>query len=193
MKKHKPPHTNNFFIYWIIAIALAFTLGSCHSEQKALRKTQEYMFSHPEFSAGYCAERYPVKDSIVTRDSIQFDTLYVQWPEEPAPMNPGDNAPPFEVKPEQVTRYITKTIRKDSIIYRRDEAEERRLNLSLQSCQGNNNNLVNKNDEIQKQLAEWKGKAKARWWWLAALIGAAAMYTVIKFKSNILSLKNKIS
>lgn len=162
-----------------------------------MRKAQQFLFNHPEFSAGYCAEQYPVKDSIVTRDSIQYDTLYVpaETSEETAPMNPGDNEPPFEVVPnkEVITKYIIKTIRKDSIIYRRDVAEERRLNLSLQACQGNNNNLVNKNDILQKQLNEWKGKAKTRWWWILALLGAAAAYTVIKLKSNILSIKNKLS
>lgn len=200
MKKQKP-HNQNSLIYWSIAIALAFALGSCHSEQKALRKTQEYLFSHPDFSAGYCAEQYPVKDSIITRDSVRYDTLYVQWPEEP-----GDSTTPFEVSPEQptaispsggggkvITRYITKTIRKDSIIYKRDMAEERRLNLSLQACQGNNNNLINKNDGLQQQLNEWKGKAKARWWWIITIIAAGATYTVIKFKKNILSLKNRLT
>ncbi len=72
-------------------------------------------------------------------------------------------------------------------------AEEHRLNLSLQACQGNNNNLVNKNEELQQQVNEWKGKAKTRWWWIIAIIAAGVTYTAIKFKKNILSLKNKLS
>ncbi len=96
----KKQHNPNFILYWAITIALAFTLGSCHSEQKALRKTQQYLFSHPDFSAGYCAEQFPVKDSIVTRDSIRFDTLYVsdQGGIEPGIPNPGE-PPQHEVDP----------------------------------------------------------------------------------------------
>jgi len=189
MKKHKPPY-RHFVLYWIIALALVFTLGSCHTEQRSMRKAQEYLFKHPEYSAGYCAEQYPVKDSIITKDSITYDTLYVQADPsiDPVPMNPGDNPPQFEVVPNKeppVIKYILKTIRKDSIIYRRDGAEERRLQLSLQACQGNNNNLVNKNDELQQLVNEWKGKAKTRWWWIALLIGGAVAYTGIKLSNKL--------
>lgn len=187
-----------------ILLLLIVLLFGCNPEAKKLRKTQEYLFRHPDFSAGYCAEQYPVKDSIVTRDSIRFDTLYVP---DYSGIEPADTLSPAGGggssssngstsgggQKETVTRYITKTITKDTTIYRRDAAEERRLQLSLQACQGNNTILLNKNEALQAKVDEWKAKAKTRWWWIIALIGAAVTYTAIKFKKNILSLKNKLT
>jgi hypothetical protein len=182
----------------IVLFATAYVITGCNTEKRALRKTQRFLFEHPEFSAGYCAEQYPVKDSVRVRDSIYYDTIYqdpaiLEYADAPADASipaPDENPPQMEAP---TIKYIIKTHRKDSIIYRRDGAEERRLQLALQACQGNNNDLQNKYAALEEDRNAWKGKAKTRWLWIALLIGGAIGYTVIKFRKNILSIKNKLT
>lgn len=163
-------------------LILLLLLAGCNTESKTLHKTQLYLFEHPEFSAGYCAEQYPVKDSVVARDSISFDTLYMdQVPDTSYQYLSGDTV--FITKYQ--TKYITKTIRKDSIIFRRDAAEEIRLNLSLQDFQKNNNDLLAKYNKLEEERNEWKGKAKTRFWWILLLIGGGIVFTFFKLKNNL--------
>ncbi len=162
--------------YLIIAI---FLFG-CNSAQRQLTKTQEYLFKHPDFTAGVCAEKFPDKpDSVIvktdtiiniaTMDSLVYDTLYYDT---------------SNCKPITILKTKTITIRKDSIVYRENRAEQERLQLALLSCQTNNNAWLNKYSEQERLLAEWKGKAKKRWLWVALLIGGAVAYTGFKVYSK---------
>ncbi len=162
--------------YLIIAI---FLFG-CNTAQRQLSKTQEYLFKHPDFTAGVCAEKFPDKpDSVIvktdtiiniaTMDSLVYDTLYYDT---------------SNCKPITILKTKTITIRKDSIVYRENRAEQERLQLALLSCQTNNNAWLNKYSEQERLLAEWKGKAKKRWLWVALLIGGAVAYTGFKVYSK---------
>ncbi len=158
--------------YLIIAI---FLFG-CNTAQRQLSKTQEYLFKHPEFSSGYCAEQFPDKpDSVIvktdtiiniaTMDSLVYDTLLMRH----------DSL---------LLRTIVKTkivtIRKDSIIYRENRSEQERLQLGLLACQTNNGVTLQKNLKLEQDLASWKSKAKTRWWWIALLIGGIVGTVAIK-------------
>ena len=165
--------------HWVIAFILIALLGAmagCNPEAKNLRKTQEYLFKHPEFSSGYCAEQFPDKpDSVIVRtdtlieiatmDSLVYDTLSI-------------------LHDTTLIRTIVKTqkiyIRKDSIIYRENRAEQERLQLGLLACQNLNNHLLDNYNNQGKQLDEWKKKAKTRWLWIALLIGGAATVAIFK-------------
>jgi hypothetical protein len=156
------------------SLILLIGLVACNQQ----RKTQRYLFEHPEFTAEVCAENFPDKpDSVIVKtdtvieiifmDSLVFntDTLY------------RDS---LGFKYRTVTKVVTKTIRKDSIIYRENKAEQERLNLLLIDCQKNNNVLLSKLDEKDKLIASWRKKAKDRWLWIALLIGGAAAFTAFK-------------
>ena len=97
------------------AFILCFGFLACNVENRQKSKTQLYLFKHPEFSAGYCAEQFPDKaDSVIVKtdtvteiqfmDSIVFDTdtLY------------RDS---LGFKYRTITKVVTKTITKDNIIY----------------------------------------------------------------------------
>jgi len=165
--------------HWVIVFVLIALLGAmagCNPEAKNLRKTQEYLFKHPEFSSGYCAEQFEDKpDSVIvktdtlieiaTMDSLVYDTLTV-------------------LHDTTLIRTIVKTqkiyIRKDSIIYRENRAEQERLQLGLLACQTNNGSLLKRLSDSELLAAEWKAKAKRRWLWLALLVGGAAAFTAFK-------------
>jgi len=159
---------------------LLFGLLACNTEKKALSKTQLYLFKHPEFSAGYCAEQFPDKtDSVIVKtdtvteiqfmDSIVFDTLF------------RDS---LGFKYRTITKVVTKTITKDNIIYRENRAEQERLQLALLSANKNITDLIAKNTILEQDRNDWKGKAKTRWWWIALLIGGFIGTIAIKVFSK---------
>lgn len=169
------------FILIFIAAVLLF---SCDVEKRSLNKTQLYLFKHPEFSAGYCADQFPDKaDSVIVRDTVTTtDTVLFQDGIRDTIVNiNNDTVRIIEWK----IKIVTNTIRRDSVIYRENKAEQRRLELALLSCQDNNNNWLNKYTEQEKLLASWKGKAKQRWLWIALLIGGVVAYTGFKLFKTI--------
>ena len=166
--------------YLIIAI---FILSSCYNEKKATTQFNKAVLSYPNIPLDYCAAQFPDKpDSVIiktdtliniaTMDSLVYDTL---------------------TKDSSIYRTIVKTqkiyIHKDSIIYRENKAEQQRLQLALNDCQTNNNLILKSNQDKDLIIAEWKGKAKKRWLWIALLIGGAAAFTAFKiFKPKILNI-----
>ena len=162
-----------------------------------LKKTQRYLFEHPDFSSGYCAEQFPVKDSVL----VKYDTVLDlgNWEFQYSDSNGNslyltdsgyvlhiDSTKwvKYNLEPKVITKTKTvyKTIRKDSIIVRRDYAKEKELQLSLSACQVNNNALLENYNEQTQLVATWQGKAKKRWWLIFALIGGAVVYTGLKIK-----------
>jgi len=161
-----------------LILLIGFNVSGCYTENKARQQFSKAVVAYPQLPLDYCADQFPDKpDSVIVKtdtlteiifmDSLVFntDTLY------------RDS---LGFKYRTVTKVVTKTIRKDSIIYRENKAERERLNLMLIDCQKNNNVLLAKLDEKDKIIADWKGKAKKRWLWIALLIGGAAAYTVFK-------------
>jgi len=162
---------------YILIFLLAIFLFGCNTEKRALEKTQLYLFKHPEYSAGYCSEQFPdKKDSVIIRETeTKTDTLWGVIDHSDT-LTINDTIRIVDTK----VKTVIKTIYRDSVIYRENKAEERRLELVLQTCQANNNIWLNKYTEQEKLLASWKGKAKTRWWWIALLIGGAAAFTAFK-------------
>ena len=156
-------------------VILFIGLVSCNKAQRQLEKTQEYLFKHPEFTADVCAEKFPDKaDSVIVYET-KTDTLWelLQFYDT---TSTNDTIRITDHK----TKVVTKTIWRDSIIYRENRAEQERLQLGLLACQTNNGITLVKNATLERELSEWKKKAKTRWLWIALLIGGAAAYTGFK-------------
>lgn len=162
--------------YLIIVI---FLFG-CNTAQRKLEKTQMYLFKHPEFSAGYCAEQFPDKaDSVIIRTDTIIEPLFLDS------LVYETDSLYFDTSNCKPKIYIKKiTVRKDSIIYRENTAEQHRLQLALLSCQDNNNTWLQKYTNLEAENAIWRGRAKTRWLWIALLIGGAVAYTGFKVYSK---------
>lgn len=95
--------------------------------------------------ADTCAANFPVKDSIVTRDTTSFDTAYLDTPSEGFVDFEKESAhtDTHRCKPIVRTVQITKTIRRDSLIFRRDIARETALN-----------NLLDKQNEAIREAKD---------------------------------------
>lgn len=71
------------------------------------------------------------------------------------------------------------------IEYVRDKAQEAVLENKLTDATGRGDRLASENDALKIEAADWKGKAKTRWWFLWIIIVAAG---VIIFRKSIFSL-----
>ena len=161
-------------------IILFMGLVSCNKAQRQLEKTQLYLFKHPEFTAEVCAEKFPDKPDSVIVYETKIDTLWelIQFYDT---TSTNDTIRITDHK----TKVVTKTIWRDSIIYRENRAEQERLQLGLLACQTNNGITLAKNTKLEQDLAGWKKKAKTRWLWIALLIGGAAAFTAFKVYKGI--------
>ena len=155
-------------------IFILFLLG-CNKAQRQLEKTQLYLFKHPEFTAEVCAEKFETKPDSVIVYETKTDTLWelIQFYDT---TSTNDTIRITDHK----TKVVTKTIWRDSIIYRENRAEQERLQLGLLACQTNNGITLVKNATLERELSEWKKKAKTRWLWIALLIGGAATVAIFK-------------
>lgn len=137
-----------------VAVGIILTLCSCNAERKAL----DYAKSHPEKFAEFCADEFPVKDSVIVRDSISFDTLYseneVYIRDTSYIEKEGRTITIYKEKRCPPTKTITKTVRHDSLVIRRDTAKETAL-------QQERDAQVKRGDKLDR---------KYNWWMRACLI-----------------------
>jgi len=162
-------------------IILFVGLVSCNKAQRQLEKTQLYLFKHPEFTAEVCAEKFETKPDSVIVYETKTDTLWelIQFYDT---TSTNDTIRITDHK----TKVVTKTIWRDSIIYRENKAEQERVNLMLIECQRNNNVLLAKLDAVEKDRDEWKGKARKKGWMFWGLVflvvGAVGMRMYLQTK-----------
>lgn len=115
-----------FYIFLIVWVILLLLTG-CSVEKKSQRKAA-YLIAHDKLD-DICARVYPIHDSVITKDSTHFDTLYV----ENNPIIKTDTVykndtvfitQTVKCPPEKV---ITKTVHDSVFIYRTNTAEVERI------------------------------------------------------------------
>src|SRR6187402_2417802 len=126
------------------AFILLIGLSSCYNQKKATTQFNKAVLSYPKIPLDYYAAQFPDKpDSVIIRtdtiiniatmDSLVYDTLLLNH----------DTT---------LIRTIVKTvkiyIKKDSIIYRENRAEQERLQLSLFECQKNAGLILQENNNL---------------------------------------------
>lgn len=160
-----------------ITILFAVLLAGCMSVQKATN----YLEKKGELPK-ICATKYPVQDSkIIIKERITVDTvlgtsyIYVDTSGKPKPCPPS--------------KTITKTIVRDSIIYRRDKAYEQVQSDSiylLNTINDKQNELIKGQDSTiklqEKMITEYK-KGKREWQWKAWItwIGIVGVIAILIF------------
>lgn len=160
--RDKQYHVAGFIM--IVIVILLFVFSSCDPAKKATT----YMQTHKDKLAELCAENFPVKDSIIVRDSVSFDTIY----------NTDIFFDTTVVKDTvRITKYlpgktVIKTVRKDSIIVRRDMANESHLINQLSASVKESGKLKLERDNLQAFKDSMKGKVHIPWW-ILALAGVA--------------------
>lgn len=128
---------------------------SCNYEKKATN----YFKLHTDKLAPLCAKEFPVKDSFYVKDSVRFDTLYLE--SEPEVLRDsfflkGDTIVRQVTKECPKEKIITKYITHDSIIIRRDIAKETDLQNKVAKLVTENTTLTATITDKQKTLNWWR-------------------------------------
>jgi len=155
---------------------LLLILASCNP-QKKLFKALDELQKHPIESAKYCADKYPVKDTTIYRDSVKFDTLYM-----------GEYVFDTTVVKDTVyitktvPKYITKTVTQVKEVLRENTARVEQLRLQYEKCEQKYQALFLDYEKSVKQGFDYrKQRDKMRlWFWI--LVGAIGAYTFLRIK-----------
>lgn len=150
-------------IVWIVILSiLAVSFFSCLTPQKAVGYLKK-----KHLLADTCAANFPVKDSLITRDSISYDTLIVGEPfyifdtveVGGVPIIIKEKCPPSQI--------ITRTVYKDTTVWKKDMAQITALEGVVKKLQSQVDKKTGENTVMKEKV---KGKNKIILWLVIALI-----------------------
>jgi len=146
--------------------ALAVLIIGCTTK---LQKAQDQFKLHPEEFAGLAAAYYPCRDTVIVRDSIKSDTLYLQQLPDTVTTWRMDTVFHTITIP-GITRFITRTVYRDSLVIRRDNAQEAQLR-----------QIITQRDKTVADVsAEFSGlKSSYHWWRRAGFITWGILFALI--------------
>lgn len=163
-----------------IVLLILAAIGAVSMGCNTAKRAHQYANAHPEEFAEFCAEEYPVKDSLVVRDSVHFDTLYVEGVTLTDTLVIEGKTVILD-RPCPPQRVVTKVVRKDSTIYRENTARVAHLGAEIKAKE--------KQITEDKQYIKWI-EGKANWWRSACVLTwlIVGVYILLKvFSSRLLS------
>ena len=171
--------TSEKISYWayvgMIIVMLILIATACLPNRK-FAKAVKTMNDDPEQAAWYCATKFPVKDTVIYRDSVSYDTIYdTNYFVDTTTVH--DTTTITKTSP---AKTIVKTVYQVKEIIRENTAKVTALEYALTDA---TKIISRKDDEIkscQTKSEEWKGLAKQRFWWLLLLIAAVAGWILRK-------------
>ena len=147
-----------------------------------LKKAQQTFDANKPAAAEYCADRFPVKDSLIKGDTlVTTDTLYVREYDHRVTVD----TVLLPTMPITNTRYITKTIRITDTVIRRDNAREQVLANQIRQCNDVQIELIDKNTRLSEQVDEMKSKRDKWRLRFFILLGLTIAYVGLRIKKLI--------
>jgi hypothetical protein len=140
---------------YVILICSLLSLASCVTQ----KKVERFLDNHQEVLAKECAENFPVKDSVVMKDSIRFDTIYQEgaWIVDTVYIKGDTIVRKSQCPP---TQTINKIVDHEKIIYQRDRAAEYVLQDRINKLNDYTAELNATNERLQADNDELKGEVK---------------------------------
>lgn len=173
---------SHLLVWCAIALAVISILSSCDPQRK-LHKALDELQKHPIESAKYCADKYPVKDTIVKGDSvIVYDTLWGIY-NDTSYVDRIDTI--NNVVTKIVPKIITKTITIIDTVYRENTARVEQLNLQNAKCESKYQELFLKYEQSVEQGFQYKKQRNKMRLWFWILVGAIGGYTFLRFRKLI--------
>lgn len=178
-RSDKKVKANDEYVFWVILVGglilISIFATSCLPNRKFAKAVQT-MDSDPEKAAWYCATKFPVKDTIIYRDSVTYDTIindnYIYDTATIHDTTTITNTSPAKT--------LVKTVYKVKEIVRENTAKVQALEYAMSDA----TKLIAKKEaqieELQKSLGEWRGLAKKRFWWLLLVIAAVSGWVLRK-------------
>lgn len=136
-------------------LLLILLLIGCYTERKAKNQFSKAVVAYPKIPADYCADEFPVKDSLITDTLRTTDTLYV---------DPLPNDTVLIQDFDTVRIYITKTLPGKVItntVYIRDTIL-RENTAALKAYEIDNSQLIQSLTGMTDERDKYKGQAKKR-------------------------------
>lgn len=165
-------------LIWCAILLTIVALASCNPQRK-LQKALDEIAKHPIESAKYCADKYPVKDSIVKGDTVTVtDTL---WGIVTDTVTDIYNDTVFITKFQDRVINKTKTIR--DTIFRENTAKVQQLSLQIANCEQKYQKLFLDYEKAVKEGFDYKkqrNKMRLLFWILVGAIGGYSFLRVRK-------------
>ena len=149
-------------------VLLSLLAIACNS-QKQLQKAKNRLGDNPLEAARFCSTLFPAKDSVVYRDTIKLDTIYVGLLQVDT-LRREDTVVITKTSPSKI---ITQTKIQYKEVVKTDPAkieEQRQLYLS---CEARYQRLYLKWEQSEEQKKDWRFRF---WWVLFVAIGAVIGY-----------------
>lgn len=143
---------------WILFV-IAFI--GCTTVEKAKKKLDE----NPVEAGRYCAEKFPVKDTVVfTEDSIHFDTIYVDQGEVPLIDTASKNDTIVITKTITLPgKVITKTVEHEKIVQKENTARVEALRQELANSNAQLSQSKTRVSDMTALRNGWRLKALITW------------------------------
>lgn len=152
-------------------LLLILILTGCYSERKAKNQFAKAVVAYPKIPAEYCANEFPVKDSVIRDTTKTTDTVLIQGgiTEDTLIIRVNDTVRITIIR-ELPGKIITNTIRITDTIIRENTA-------ALRLCEIDKSQLTDLLTKKTTEADKYKAQAKKRGWFLWGLI--ALLVTVI--------------
>ncbi len=156
----------------ILVGVCVFILLGC-SESRKITKAILTLDEHPEVAARYCGNKFPMKDTVIYRDSVRYDTIFSLTPVQIDTVLREDTV---VVTITKTSPAIIKTVVEyKEVIKQPTEKIEEQRSLYL-ACEGRYSTLLQKYETTNEERKQWK----ERFWWLLIVAAALAGYIVRK-------------
>ena len=156
----------------ILVGVCVFMLLGC-SESRKITKAVLILDEHPEVAARYCGNKFPMKDTVIYRDSTRYDTI---WQINPTEIDTVLREDTVVVTITKTSPAIIKTIVEyKEVIKQPTEKIEEQRSLYL-GCEGRYRGLFAKYENTDAERKQWK----ERFWWILIVAAALAGYIVRK-------------
>ena len=150
-------------------LIFVFLIG-CSSE-KQIQRAKNRLSANPLEAAAFCSASFPNKETIIYRDSLTLDTIYLEL-ERVDTLIENDTVRIITTSPAKV---ITKTLVKYKEVQVENTAKVEQQRQLLIKCEGRYDVLEKKFEKSEEQRKAWRKKF---YWIIFVILGFAVGYVL---------------
>lgn len=150
-------------------LIFVFLIG-CSSE-KQIQRAKNRLSANPLEAAAFCSASFPNKETIIYRDSLTLDTIYLEL-ERVDTLIENDTVRIITTSPAKV---ITKTLVKYKEVQIENTAKVEQQRQLLIKCEGRYDTLQKKFEKSEEQRKAWRKKF---YWIIFVILGFAVGYVL---------------
>jgi hypothetical protein len=150
-------------------LIFVFLIG-CSSE-KQIQRAKNRLSANPLEAASFCASSFPNKETIIYRDSVTLDTIFLELTRTDTIVD-SDTVRIITTSPAQV---ITKTLTKYKEVQIENTAKVEQQRQLLIRCEGRYDALQKKFEKSEEQRKAWR---KRFYWIIFVILGFAVGYVL---------------